>query len=89
MRKLVKWSSFVEKVFKEGELWKSNEDATQKLFFDRVLVCTGKLWDPNYPSFVLKNLSQTKIDCCHSRYYRNLCVIMAKELLLLVQETPL
>ena len=50
---------------------KSNEDATEKLFFGRGFVCTGKLWDPNYPSFVLKNFSQTKIDYCHSRDFRN------------------
>ena len=78
--KLVKWKTIVERVYKEGERWVvqyrsvDNLGDSHQTTFDRVLVCTGMLWNPSYPSWVKLPPGQneeTKIDILHSRDYRN------------------
>jgi dimethylaniline monooxygenase (N-oxide forming) len=78
LNKLVMWNTCVDKVYKQDERWiveyhdvKTGENALRS--FDRVIIATGRLWDPEYPVWASPGSlpASTRIDVIHSRDYRN------------------
>lgn len=92
LKKFVFWNTLVERVYKEGNRWAveyrtvSQEPNPQPKidFFDRIIIATGRLWDPSLPDWLRplfstpnkltrapSHVSANQIEILHSRDYRN------------------
>ena len=72
---LVEWETKVERTEKKGTKWlvsyrnlQSNQVSCDE--FDYIMICVGKLWDPQYPAWALQRPSYSNVEVLHSRDYR-------------------
>jgi len=79
LHRLVRWNTLVDKVYKRGDKWAVEfhelpYGAPKREYYDRVIICAGKLWIPSLPAWVPKERliqPQGGMLVLHSRDYRN------------------
>jgi len=74
--KYIKWNTAVRCVEKlqEKGIWRVETEHGDVDYFDAVLVCTGKLWDPRLPTWAMPANVKAKtpeLDVLHAKEYRN------------------
>ncbi|GBG29526.1 Dimethylaniline monooxygenase N-oxide-forming 5 [Hondaea fermentalgiana] len=72
--KFVRWNTGVRRVEKihEKGVWRVETEHGDVDYYDAVMLCTGKLWDPRLPPWAHDLAEQhPEIDVLHAKMYRN------------------